>query len=101
MLTSRGWWLLLITLFVTALGALWAQLRGVTLVIIGLTLLAFIVVEWCRFLLTLQWGLPLVRVEREVRDERGPVTTLWAKRPFTVIVRVTTSSRMPMPLALM
>src|ERR1051326_9196393 len=101
MLTSRGWWLLLISLFVTAMGVARSADRGPLLVILGLTTLAWITIEWCRFLIALRGGLPRVRIERELRDDRGPVATLWAGHSFTVTIRVTCDSRLPMPVALM
>ena len=64
MLTSRGWWLLLVTLFLSAMGVALSQHRGAMLAILGLTVLAWLVVEWCRFLFALRWGLTSIRVER-------------------------------------
>src|SRR5262245_33658836 len=88
MLTPRGWWLLLFVLFLTALGAALSTERGGMLAILGLALLAWFTVEWARFQVGVRWNLPKLVVEREVRDDRGPVVTLWAGRTFEVIVRV-------------
>jgi hypothetical protein len=93
MLTTRGWWLLMITLFVTATGVAIARERGAMVALIGLTVLAWVVIEWCFFLWALRWGRPGIRIEREVRDDRGIVTALWAGHSFTVILRLTCDSR--------
>lgn len=100
MLTSRGWWLLLTALFLAALGTALSEARSATLAILGLTVVAWLVIEWCRFLFALRWGVPSLHIERELRDDRGPVVTLWASRMFTVTVRITTKSRLPLPFAL-
>jgi uncharacterized protein (DUF58 family) len=100
MLTSRGWWLLLVTLFVTGMGTALANVRGVGLALLGLVVLSFLVIEWCRFLFPLRMGLPRIQIERELHDDRGPIVTLWAKRTFTVTVRITAPGRMSMPLVL-
>jgi uncharacterized protein (DUF58 family) len=101
MLTSRGWWLLLTALFLAALGAALPIARGATAAILGLTVLAWVVFEWCRFLIALHWGVPTLQVEREVHDDRGPVVTLWSGRTFTIMVRISTTSRLPLPFALL
>jgi uncharacterized protein (DUF58 family) len=100
MLTSRGWWLLLTALFLAALGAALPVARGGTAAILGLTVLVWVVFEWCRFLFALRWGVPELHIERELRDDRGPVVTLWSGRTFTVIVRISTTSRLSLPFAL-
>src|SRR5207247_2118631 len=100
MLTSRGWWLLLTALFLAALGAALPISRGATAAILGLTVLAWVVFEWCRFLVALRWGVPTLQVEREVHDDRGPVVTLWSGRTFTIVVRISTTSRLTLPFAL-
>src|SRR5579864_7618238 len=104
MLTSRGWWLLVVALFFTGIGTLMSmppvgsQPRGGTLAIVGLTLVVWIAEEWVRFLVCLRLGRPHIHVERQVHDDRGPVVTLWAGRSFEVIVRVSCAGRLPMPL---
>src|SRR4051812_26900048 len=97
MLTPRGWWLLLVTLFLTAMGVALSLQRGATIAILGLTILAWMVVEWCRFLFTLRWAYPQIQIERELHDDRGPVVTLWAQRSFTVVLRLMCDSRVPTP----
>src|SRR5688572_6239942 len=97
MLTPRGWWLLLVALFLAAMGVAISVQRGATLAVVGLTILAWFIFEWCRFLIALRWTQPLIEVERELHDDRGPVVTLWAQRSFTVIARVTCESPLATP----
>ncbi|MFO0846468.1 MAG: DUF58 domain-containing protein [Gemmataceae bacterium] len=82
-MTSRGWWCLATFAVMLAVGAL----RGMTLLsVTGLALLLWFAWEWLFFTLRLrmQWG--KLRVERLVRDDRGPVTTLWQGRDYSVVV---------------
>src|SRR5882724_2127432 len=109
MLTARGWWLLLLALFLAALGTVISVERlasgheiprTATLAIIGLTLAAWLLIEAIQFHLGTRGSLPGLRVEREVRDTRGPIVTLWAGRTYDVIVRVSTDWRWPTPFVM-
>ncbi len=82
MLTARAWWFLVTATLVTFTGI---AARLPPLVLTGLALLLWFGWEWLLALGRLQGEL---RVEREVLDERGPVTTLWAGQTFTVRVRL-------------
>jgi uncharacterized protein (DUF58 family) len=90
MLTPRAWLLLALDV-VLLLPAVWNY--DSTLTVIGLTLLAWLVVEWLIF--TIRVG--LIRrnlvVRRQVCDERGPVDSLWAGWDFEVNVEVFTLSQ--------
>jgi uncharacterized protein (DUF58 family) len=105
MLTSRGWWLLMLVLFTVALGTVISfdrpgdavGSRGAVLPIIGLTIIAWFLIEGVRFHIGVRGNLPRLRIEREVREVRGPLVTLWAGRTYEVIVRVTTDTRVPTP----
>lgn len=92
MLTSRGWWLLLILLAVLGLAMLVPPKQEVpgrqTMAILGLTVLLWFLFEWLLFAIRVRMIVPLLRVRREVWDERGPVETLWAGRNFLVHARV-------------
>src|SRR2546426_642589 len=85
MLTPRGWWLLLFVLFLTALGTAVSSERGGMLAILGLALLAWFTVEWARFQVCVRWNLPKLVLEREGRDDRGPLATLSARGPGVVL----------------
>lgn len=88
MLTARGWWFLLVVLGLLAFAGLTPP-RGLTaLSLIGLTLLAWFLWEWLHFAIQVRWGFRQLRVEREVRDDRGPMDVLWAGQPFEVRVRI-------------
>jgi uncharacterized protein (DUF58 family) len=83
MLTSRGWWLLLTTGAMLVAGT-WGPFAPLSLV--ALTLAAWFAWEWLVFSVRVRTGAPELRFDREVWDERGPVTTLWAGRTFEVRV---------------
>src|SRR5438128_76 len=94
MLTSRGWWFLIVVLSLLALGVFDAPpSRGghgghSTLMALTLTLLLWFLGEWLLFALRVSLAVPALRLRREVRDTRGPVDTLWAGRSFAVLVEL-------------
>jgi uncharacterized protein (DUF58 family) len=94
MITSRGWWFVIIVLSLLALGVFGEQTARVmsgerwTLILLSLTLLLWFLAEWCLFGLRVLLAIPQVRVYRELRDSRGPVATLWAGRSFDVHIHV-------------
>jgi uncharacterized protein (DUF58 family) len=91
MLTSRGWWLLLIVLTLLALDVIFVlrpdsyQLAGrASLLLLSLTLVLWFAWEWGRFAVQARLAVRNLDLTRELRDDRGPVTTLWAGQIFTV-----------------
>src|ERR1700694_4652358 len=95
MLTSRGWWFFLILVGVLALALLGnaarpysAQLPNPSLALVAIAILLWFGWEWLFFIVRVQLVTPKVQIMREVRDDRGPVETLWAGRKFHVRVRV-------------
>jgi uncharacterized protein (DUF58 family) len=85
MLTTRGWWFFVVLLAVLAAG-LWTDTG--TLVPVALTLLCWFLAAWLLFAVRLRLLAGKLRVARELWDERGPVTSLWAGRSFTVRVEL-------------
>ena len=85
MLTTRGWWLLIIALAVTTLGVLDGSQ---SLALLGLTFLCWILGSWFFFKWRLSTALPALRVQRWVTDERGPVDALWVGRSYQVHVEL-------------
>ncbi len=81
MLTSRAWWFLGILTVMLAVGLL-AYQPVVTLVALGL--LAWFGWEGLVFTFRARWVVRGLAVRRQVLDQRGPVTSLWAGRPFEV-----------------
>ncbi len=81
-MTSRGWWCLVAFATLTLVGTWRSQ---TLLAVSGLTLLLWLAWEWFYFSLRLRWLWPHLRVERQIRDPRGPVTTLWQTRDYEVI----------------
>jgi uncharacterized protein (DUF58 family) len=94
MLTTRAWWLLMPVLAMLAVGLL-VQVLIVTLV--GLTLILWFASEWLLFSIRSLGVARRVRVDREVWDERGRVTTLWTGRTFEVRVALHRASFRRLP----
>jgi uncharacterized protein (DUF58 family) len=94
MLTARGFYFLLLVAAVLALGAF--DERRV-LLLLALTLLLWIAGEWLLFALRVRLAVPDLRVRRELRDERGPVDTLWVGRTFSVHVEVEAPGGLGLP----
>jgi uncharacterized protein (DUF58 family) len=84
MLTSRAWWFLLTVGLVLFLGILGGFQ---VLILVGLTLWLWFGAEWLLFAVRAR-SLVRVTIEREVRDDRGAVTTLWVGHTFEVRVKV-------------
>jgi uncharacterized protein (DUF58 family) len=85
MMTARGWWCLV--------GVVLALLAGVlanvpALLVTGLALLLWFGWEWLCFAVRVRTLRQRLRIHREVWDDRGPVSTLWAGRSFTVKVEL-------------
>jgi uncharacterized protein (DUF58 family) len=85
-MTARGWWCLFSAMLVLVCGILRPQ---PVLTLVGLTMLLWLGWEWLFFAIRVRTLLKKLRVERQVCDERGPVTTLWAGRGFTVRAALT------------
>src|SRR5690242_12466422 len=85
MLTARSWWLLLTACLMLLFGLLDPL---PLLAITGLALLLWLGTEGFLFLVRRQGLCEGLRITRQVRDERGPVVTLWADRVFHVHVRL-------------
>jgi uncharacterized protein (DUF58 family) len=85
MLTPRAWWFLTISLLALLFGLCggWPVLT-----LVPLTLLLWFGGEWLVFALRVPLAVRRLRVVREVREERGPATTLWAGRVFEVAARL-------------
>jgi uncharacterized protein (DUF58 family) len=92
MLTTRGWWLLCVILLLLICGMLWSH---ALLMITGLAFLGWFGWEWFLFNLRRQTAVRGLRIERVLEDERGPITTLWYGRTFTVHVRLLGDRRLP------
>lgn len=97
MLTSRGWWFLLVGLAVTAIAASGLSPGHATLGTIGLTLLLWLFGQWMLFAVRAGRIVPALRLERELWDERGPVKNLWAGRSFEVRLRLSLHGWLGLP----
>ncbi len=96
MLTTRGWWFLVLAVLVMALG-FFAELPA--LVPVGLTLTLWFAAVGALFYLRARVVVRRLRVVRTLADERGPVDTLWAGRPVDVRVEVRLPGFLSLPYA--
>jgi uncharacterized protein (DUF58 family) len=85
MITSRGWWYLIVALACTLAGALNEKWP---LAYLGLSLLLWFILEGSLFAYRIRALLPGASFERELRDGRGRVDSLWSGRVFEVRVRI-------------
>jgi len=88
MLTPRGWWFLVLTLTVGGIGGVMATRNAPTLLIVSLALVLWFGEEWVVFLWRARVTAGGLQVARTVRDEQGPLTTLWVGRAYAVDVTV-------------
>jgi uncharacterized protein (DUF58 family) len=97
MITTRGWWFILVVLSLLTLGV-FDDRRTTTL--LGLTLLMWFLWQWLLFTLRVRLAIPAVQVRRELRDDRGRVESVWVGHTFGVHVEVHTSSWLRLPYVL-
>src|SRR5262245_19637811 len=94
MLTPRAWWFLLVLFTLLAVGVV-GDVTPLTL--LALTLLLWFASEWLLFSVRSRLVVRGVTLRREVRDDRGPVDSLWAGRSFEVRVRLALDSFWGLP----
>jgi uncharacterized protein (DUF58 family) len=94
MLTTRGWWFLLGALALLALGV-FAEIAP--LAPAGLALVLWLAMVGLVFYARARLVVRQLVVERLVADDRGPVESLWAGRPFEVQVVLRLESLLSLP----
>lgn len=88
MLTTRGWWVLF-TAIILGLGGLFAfHPYSTTVPILGLSLLAWFLLEWAQFAYKCRGILSRIHVHRQLVQGNRPVTTVWAHVPCQVRLTV-------------
>lgn len=98
MLTSRGWWVLAFILLTLALGSVIVMRGGpATLLLLGLTLFLWFAWEWGSFSIQARVGVRNLKLRRELRDERGVVSTFWAGQSFRIGLQVNVTGKIPFP----
>ncbi len=94
MLTQRGWWFFVVLLGLCALGV---AAQAPTILLIAFTLLSWFLGQWLVFTVRVRRAESRWIVRRQLRDERGPLTTLWARLPFTVQVALDCPANVHLP----
>ncbi|MBM3980494.1 MAG: DUF58 domain-containing protein [Planctomycetes bacterium] len=88
MLTPRGWWFLIVVMFVLVLGAFAVPTYTTVPAILAVTLFAWFVYEWFQFHVRSNAAVSRLRVRRWVLQGGRTTPMLWANVPFDVRVRV-------------
>jgi uncharacterized protein (DUF58 family) len=88
MLTSRGWWFLMIVMFVLVLGAFAVPNYTAVPAILAVTLFAWFVYEWVQFHVRSNAAVSRLKIRRWVLQGGRSTPMLWAGIPFEVRVRV-------------
>jgi uncharacterized protein (DUF58 family) len=88
MLTSRGWWFLIVVMIVLVLGAFAVANYSTVPAILGVTLFGWFVYEWVQFHFKSNAAVARLRVRRSVLQGGRSTPMLWAGVPFEVKVRV-------------
>jgi uncharacterized protein (DUF58 family) len=88
MLTSRGWWFLIVLMLVLVLGAFAVPNYTTVPALLAVTLFAWFVYEWVQFHIKSNAAVSRLRVRRWVLQGGRSTPMLWAGVPFEVRVRV-------------
>jgi len=99
LLTSRGYWFLLIVSLVVILGVVAVPTWSVAPAVMGLALLAWFAYEWVRFRWRLTSAIARLRVERVLVQGDRIVPMVWAGIPFRVRVTIQYPSGSSVPYA--
>jgi uncharacterized protein (DUF58 family) len=101
LLTSRGWWFLVILLLLGGLGIRLSVQAGDAIALFSLTLLAWFLWEWAQFAYRYYLVLPRLIIDRELSDERKAVPILWAGGEFDVRVRISIDGSGDLPFVIL
>src|SRR5262245_7014072 len=94
MLTSRGWWLLLINLALLV-NAISLGLATLTFALLGL--FVWFLGAWLQFQVRLRWTAKRIHVERTLLRQGTAADVLWAQATATVVARLCSTSRLALP----
>lgn len=92
MLTPRGWWFLVLVITVGAIGAVLALRGSPALLLVSVTLVAWIGAEGALLAYRARVVARRWLMSREVLDEHGPVRTLWAGKSYRIRLDVSLQS---------
>src|SRR5690242_3091615 len=88
-LTARGWWFLTLSAFLTLVGVVGVAWWSAIVPILGLSLLAWFLVEWAVFAYRFRSSADRLAVDRVLLQAGRSVPAVWAGTRFTVRVAVT------------
>ncbi|MBX7106276.1 MAG: DUF58 domain-containing protein, partial [Gemmataceae bacterium] len=88
MLTSRGWWFLILLITLCGVGGVLATRDRPALWCAVFALGLWFLFEWSAFLYRARITLPKLTATRSLRDSRGPVTMLWCHQTYQTQVEV-------------
>ncbi len=99
MLTARGWWFLTLSAFVTLAGVVGLAWWSATVPLLGLSLLAWFLIEWAVFAYRFRSSADRLTVDRVLLQGGRSVPAVWAGTRFTVRVEVTPCGPARLPFA--
>ncbi len=101
MLTARGWWFVTLAALVTLVGVVGAAWWSATVPLLGLSLLAWVLVEWLLFAYRLRSSADRLAVDRALVQAGRVVPAVWVGSRFTVRVTVTPCGPTRLPFVLL
>ena len=99
MLTTRGWWFLIVVLIVLVVGAFALPYYTVTPAVLAITLLAWFTVEWVLFHLRLNSAASRLKCHRRIVQGGRDVPMVWSGLPFEVHVTLGHDGKARLPFA--
>lgn len=97
MITSRGWWLLVIASLLTLAGVSFAGGWSPAIPVLGITLLVYIIVEWMLFQVRLRAAAGRIRIERTLLQGDRSTPVVWAGMTAKVRFSITSDSPFRIP----
>lgn len=99
MLTARGWWFLLVVVFILVMGSFVIPNYTTVPAILAVTLFMWFVWEWVQFHLKSNAAVSRLRIRRWVMQGGRDTPMLWASVPFEVRLRLRHDGFVPIEYA--
>lgn len=101
MITPRGWWFLVVVVFVLLIGAFAIPYYSVVPALLGITLLTWFVFEWVVFQVRTNTAVSRLSASRQVLQGGREVPMVWAGLAFEVHVVVENNGLVVVPFAVL